>query len=678
MNPITINGITINPSAPKSTLSALSLNNLTAKNSDYLIVQAKSPMNSAQRTALVKAGAEIIESVPGDAYICHFPATNLGKIRSLPFVAWVELYPEAVKISPSLREIAPQPGGVTLSTAMLSGIGALDATSKTVDVVVHRNTNAKKVAKAIAEAAHLPLSQVKVLNGKIRLVVKARRLADLAALDDVRHIEEVLPSKLHNTVARTILRVPTNTTANPAAGGEGAGEVVAVADTGFDKGSTTNVHPAFKGRVKKLYALGRAGLKDDPHGHGTHVAGSVLGDGISASEGSIRGTAPKAKLILQSLLDANDGLGGLPNDLNTLFQTPYIKDKARIHTNSWGSTGNFGVYDQQAHEVDQFVNEHRDMLICFAAGNEGTDADANGRIDPNSVTPPGTAKNCLTVGACENNRPTKSLTYGQGWPSNFPANPIAGDKVANNPDGIVAFSSRGPIHDGRFKPDVVAPGTYVLSTRSRATLSKGWELSSDPLYMFEGGTSMATPLVAGCVANVRAFLRTVHQLSKPSAALLKALIINGARDVAGQYTPSEAGSTPNNAEGFGRVDLQAVVGPYATNETLQFWDESTALDAGDKKEQVVTIPASGRTLKATLVWTDPPGDGLQSDLDLIVAAGAKERHGNMPANSPDFDRVNNVEQVVWANIPIGPVKVVVVGHRMTLAAQNYALVIRVS
>src|SRR5439155_9321918 len=140
--------------------------------------------------------------------------------------------------------------------------------------------------------------------------------------------------------------------------------------TGFDKGSTTNVHPAFKGRVAKLYALGRPGKKNDPDGHGTHVAGSVLGAGNSTSLGiKVRGTAPKAKLVLQSVLDAGGNLGGLPEDLSQLFTPPYQTDKARIHTNSWGSVGNFGVYDQQAREVDQFVHDHRDMLICFAAGN---------------------------------------------------------------------------------------------------------------------------------------------------------------------------------------------------------------------------------------------------------------------------------------------------------------------
>jgi hypothetical protein len=391
----------------------------------------------------------------------------------------------------------------------------------------------------------------------------------------------------------------------------------------------------------------------------------------------VRGTAPKAKLVLQSVLDNNDGLGGLPNDLNDLFSPPYKTDKARIHSNSWGSTGNFGVYDQQAHEVDQFVNEHRDMLICFAAGNEGLDHNANGQTDPHSVTPPGTAKNCLTVGACENNRPTKTLTYGKGWPSDFPANPIKTDRVANNPDGMVAFSSRGPINDGRIKPDVVAPGTFILSTRSRATQSEGWELSSDPLYMFDGGTSMATPLVAGCVANVRAFLRTSHGNAKPSAALLKALIINGAHDIPGQYVPSETADIPNNNEGFGRVDVQAVVGPYGAGETVTFFDEDTSLDTGENKQQVVTVAAGATVLKATLVWTDPPGEGLQSDLDLIVSAGSQQRHGNMPASSAAFDRTNNVEQVVWKNVPAASVTVTVAAHKVTLGPQNFALVIRV-
>jgi len=675
MTAVTINGISIDPQAPKPVLASLSLDNATAKASDYLVVQTKQPLDKSQRAILAKAGAKILEAVPGNAYVSYFPKTDLSKVRALPFVAWAELYPKAVKVAASLRGLNPQPGGIVAAAATLTGPGALDNTPRNVCIVLHRNAKPKEAAKHIAEAAHIDPKEVNVVRSKVFLTTKARRLADLASVDEVRHIEEVYPRKLLNTVARQVLRVPSG---NPAPASEGVGEIVAVCDTGFDRGSKTNVHPAFKGRVKKLYALGRPGRKDDPHGHGTHVAGSVLGDGLSPTVGAVRGTATKAKLVLQSVLDSIGGLGGLPNDLGDLFEKPYAVDKARIHTNSWGSDGNFGVYDQQASDVDAFVHTNRDMLICFAAGNDGIDSNANGRIDPDSVTPPGTAKNCLTVGACENNRPNFAATYGQSWPSDFPADPIKSDKLADNPDGIVAFSSRGPTHDGRIKPDVVAPGTFVLSARSRQTSSHGWGLSSDPLYMFDGGTSIATPLAAGCAASVRAFLRLVHGIANPSAALIKALIINGARNLAGQYVPSEAGGVPNNSEGFGRVDLQAVVGPYANGETLTFFDENTALDTGQQVQHSVAIPLGAQMLKVTLVWTDPPGEGLQSDLDLSVTAAGQARHGNMPAGSAAFDRANNVEQVTWTGVPGSQAIVTVAAHRTTFGAQDFALVIRVA
>jgi serine protease AprX len=95
--------------------------------------------------------------------------------------------------------------------------------------------------------------------------------------------------------------------------------------------------------------------------------GSVLGDGKSDKLGvSIQGTAPAAKLVLQSVLDSQGGLGGLPIDLNELFADPYNNDGARIHSNSRGSVVGNGLYDSQASEVDDFVWNHRDLfdLLC--------------------------------------------------------------------------------------------------------------------------------------------------------------------------------------------------------------------------------------------------------------------------------------------------------------------------
>ena len=70
-----------------------------------------------------------------------------------------------------------------------------------------------------------------------------------------------------------------------------------------------------------------------------------------------------------------------------------------------------------------------------------------------------------------------------------------------------------------------------------------------------------------------------------------------------------------------------------------------------KPSKAAHTTATGYTLKVTLVWTDPPGAKLQNDLDLIVkASNGQERHGNM-GTGKGFDRVNNVEQVVWKTSP---------------------------
>lgn len=668
---ITINGVTVDPLAQGRALAAANLVSADSTESDYILIQTDQPLTKDMKSELKNMGVVILEYVPDDTYLCNYTGTDLGQIRSLAYVVWANVYMQGFKVAPSLK---PGPAAARAGLASLTELSAaparsLDTTPKTVDVVFHSNVDPQSIRDELAAAAQLNPSDLELMRSKIRLKIAANQLEAVAGLDEVRHVEEVVPMKLHNDIARQILNV--EPPPDPNAVLEGEGQTVAVCDTGFDKGSTTDVHEAFDGRVEKLYALGRTNNPNDPHGHGTHVAGSVLGDGDSATLGhTVRGTAPRARLVLQSVLDSGGGLGGLPNDLNDLFAPPY-DDDARVHTNSWGSTIGDGRYNSNSREVDEFVWDHRDCVICFSAGNEGEDSNANGVIDPRSITPPGTAKNCITIGATENDRPGFSVNYQQAF--GYPADPIASDRLANNTEGMVAFSSRGPTTDGRIKPDVVAPGSFILSARSRDTSSGAWGLSQDSLYFFNGGTSMATPLVAGCAALVREFLAREHQLTEPSAALVKAMLINGARDVTGQYVPSETGAVPNNSEGFGRVDMAATLG-----NGVQVRDEATALDTGEEETTTVTV-GSGASLKVTLVWTDRPGPTLQNDLDLIVrAADGQERHGNVAPGSAEFDRDNNVEQVVWDDVPAGDVDIVVRAHRIPLFAQTYALVTRVS
>ena len=102
-------------------------------------------------------------------------------------------------------------------------------------------------------------------------------------------------------------------------------------------------------------------------------------------------------------------------------------------------------------------------------------------------------------------------------PADYPAAPFRDDPMADDPGQVAAFSSRGPTADGRIKPDVVAPGTFILSTRSTmiAPNNKAWAaFPPSPFYFHMGGTSMATPLTAGAVALVREYLRKKKKIAK--------------------------------------------------------------------------------------------------------------------------------------------------------------------
>jgi len=597
----------------------------------YFIVQYDAPVKPSWKKSLQALGAEIFDYVPDFAFIIRTGSDQKQDLASLPHVRWVGDYQPLFKLSHRLNHS-----------------------------VYSKRSKEEKDRRCSFQVNVFPGEDISFLKNRVfdfdgeilselatrwKTTLKVRlpsgRINDLASLDAVKYVEPAPTWKLNNNVATDIMAVrsPRNDY-----GLYGSGQVVGICDTGLDQGTENpaNLHDDFEdgsglSRVVQIIDLaGDGNPADENSGHGTHVAGSVLGNGLlSGSQPdsdnfaatSFAGIAPKAELIFQACENNSDGSLLLPSDLNVLFAESQTAG-ADLHTNSWGASSP-SAYTSSSAEVDQYMWDHKDFLILFSAGNAGMDQDADGVIDAYGIDSPATAKNCLTVGATENLRTAEGYqgTWGTAWPLDFSADPIFSDLISDNPFGMAAFSSRGPTLDGRYKPDIVAPGTNIISTRSSLAGGEGWGIYDED-YMYMGGTSMATPLTAGAAVLLREYLMSVEGLVFPSAALLKAALLNSAEDVSpGQYGTGFSQEipdppVPNSVEGWGRVNLLNSIYPQPPYGVI-YYDEQTGLDTDEYHEYGFTVYDSSAPLKINLVWTDYPGSaaaggGLVNDLDLQV------------------------------------------------------------
>ncbi|MEU5032114.1 S8 family serine peptidase [Streptomyces milbemycinicus] len=236
-------------------------------------------------------------------------------------------------------------------------------------------------------------------------------------------------------------------------GYDGKGVDVAVLDTGVDTG-----HPDLAGKIAETQSFVPDQTVQDGHGHGTHVASTIVGSG-AASDGKRKGVAPGADLFVGKVLD-NTGHG---QDSWIIAGMDWAAHSgAKIVSMSLGGDAT-GPSDILSETVDE-LSESTGTLFVIAAGNSGP--------SEQTVGTPGIADSALTVGAVDKS------------------------------DKLASFSSRGPrLGDSAVKPEITAPGVAITAARAAGTTMAG-STPVDDYYSTASGTSMATPHVAGAAALV--------------------------------------------------------------------------------------------------------------------------------------------------------------------------------
>ncbi|MCJ1402455.1 hypothetical protein MMC11_005675 [Xylographa trunciseda] len=730
MAPIRINGKTADPASPDAPPELVSGN---ASDSNYILIQCTHRLADPQQRELIALGAQIQEIVDEDlsndycTYLCRYVPQELAAIQAKPFVVHTGVYPQHFVLTPDLQELVDRTnvvGASSVESKEAPGysrkehtdhelpLDSLQEVPHTVDAEIFLHGNAdqteQQLVQHLLDRGYVNRDSITHGHRNITLTVNPQDLPKIAALDSVRSIERVEEIEDDNDYARDIVEASNVYLNNPTGTYLGQGQIVTVADGGFDKGDPANVHPAFKGRVKQILQLGRTGanLGNDLWGHGTHVAGSAVGCGemtvgaLLDPSGqplldpagkpvlvtkNVSGAAPQAELIFQSMNDAT-GTKILPANKGSMYTIPYNSNpNARVHSSSWGIPWNaangqrpYGPTDAQV--IDTVVWANPDLLIVRSAGNSGLGKTTTGAQSTAQIGAFSAAKNCITVGNSDTTRPNIDAVY--SWAKNTP----------NLPNVIRKTSSRGPTAEGRTKPDLVAPGTTILSTQSQDPLcpkDTTYGISPDPAFwVFETGSSMAAPCVAGNAAVLRAALLLTMT---PSAATLKALLIHGAVDCSGgTYGAAAVGAAPNDVQGFGRLNLKNCIALIA----LKAADADRAGIEELRLDSTATVPVRRRieitrkskkaetrgqpmpaTLKVTCVWSDPPGSVLQNKLDFSVVADAtaETKNGNT-GSATVFDRVNNVQQVVWPLVPHGDVWYSVSGTVLVGMPQPFSIV----
>jgi subtilisin-like proprotein convertase family protein len=460
------------------------------------IVQANGPIDNAFRAMLKASGATIVSYIPNNAYLVSIPANGASAIASNGF------------------PVIPHEPYYKISSSMPVTVG--QKTFSSAPMKTHRAAGPSLLALAVnqkplpagtcltlglfSDNAAATIQQIEKLGGQVFAqdrspfgpIVRVQPPQNWTALAQLPGVQRVEPyhKRLHaNDLSRAAVGVSTDTlVSSNYMNLTGSNVIVEVNDSGIDAAHPDLTNRVF-GDLFDTNLTGRAGWDlVDTNGHGTHVAGIIAGDGtesktVTNAPGSIiatmpgptatnfqfRGKAPLATLYSVAALGNN---GGKVVSDQVLQEIPALTN-ALISNNSWNNDGD-SSYDLAAASYDAAVRDalpevtgSQPVLFVFSAGNSGGGDNGGFSGNPDTILSPATAKNVITVGALEQLRNITNVVTNLDGSVSTPWQPMTDTGYQ-----VASYSSRGNVGVGiegtygRFKPDVVAPGTFVVSTRS--------------------------------------------------------------------------------------------------------------------------------------------------------------------------------------------------------------------
>lgn len=590
------------------------------------VVQLTGPLTEEQRLALTALGVTLEDYLPQFAYIARLDGVKARDLAQLGPVAWAGVYEDAWKLSPEIGSRGySEPERV-----------ALEAEGKLVlDVTLFEGESAEAAAPALT-ALGAQTFFVESLGGNetLRIVLPQAALPQLAALPQVQFAEEVGEVQLRNSTTRWIVQTNTsNVTTLYNNGIRGEGQIVGILD-----GKINVNHCSFRDTVNPVGPSHRKILAYNTsqgyNQHGTHVAGTAVGEQSPGVNNDTRGIAYNGKLVFDDI----------PSFSETGVKTVLVQHHnqgARAHTNSWGDDGTTS-YNGLCRGFDAFQYENEDSMVCLAVTNLST------------LKNPENAKNLLAVGASQDTPNQASHCSG----------------------------GAGPTADGRRKPEIYAPGCSTQSATGSGTSCSTTGLT---------GTSMASPAIAGTALLVRQYFTDGYYPTgapvagnqfTPSGTLVKAVLLNSAVDMTG------ISGYPSNTEGWGRVlaDNALYFPGDARKLIVKDVKNASGLSTGGQTEYTFNVDASTQQLRVTLVFTEPPGTSgaanpVVNNLDLeVVNPAATLYRGNVFSGGSSTtggtaDAKNNVEQVHVNSPPVGAWKARVKGTNVAQGKQGYALVV---